>query len=705
MLTYSGTVTNAGNITITNVVVLNNLSGATPIYTAATLAPGAGASFTGSYLTPTNCSTTSISTATGQSLCGVSVTNTASSTCTITTAPALSLTQTCPAIPTVPGALLTYSGTVTNAGNITLTNVVVLNNLSGATPIYTAATLVPGAGASFTGSYLTPTNCSTTSTSTATGQSLCGGSVTNTASSTCAIVTTPVLTITQTCPAIPTVPGALLTYTDTVTNTGNITLTNVVVLNNLSGATPIFTAATLAPGVGAGFTGSYLTPTNCSTTSTSTATGQSICGGGVTNTASSTCAVATVAELAITQTCPAIPTVPGALLTYSGTVTNAGNIILTNVVVLNNLSGATPIYTIATLVPGAGASFTGSYMTPTNCSTTSISTATGESLCGAAITNTASATCEISTTPELTLTQTCPAIPTAPGTLLTYSGTVTNTGNIIITNVVVVNNLSGATPVYTAATLAPGAGASFTGSYVTPTNCSTTSISTATGESVCGIPVAGSASATCDIATAPALSLTQTCPTIPTAPGGLLTYSDTVTNAGNITLTNVVVLNNLSGPTPIFTAATLAPGAGASFTGSYLTPTNCTTTSISTATGQSVCGVEVTNTASSTCTVATVAELAITQTCPASPTVPGALLTYSGTVTNAGNVTLTNVVVLNNLSGPTPIFTAAVLVPGAGASFTGSYVTPTNCSTTSTLDRQRPRSLRPGHHQHRQRDL
>ena len=138
--------TNAGNITITNVVVLNNLSGATPIYTAATLAPGAGASFTGSYLTPTNCSTTSTSTATGQSLCGVSVTNTASSTCAITTAPALAVTQTCPAIPTVPGALLIYSGTVTNAGNITLTNVVVLNNLSGATPVYTAATLAPGVG-------------------------------------------------------------------------------------------------------------------------------------------------------------------------------------------------------------------------------------------------------------------------------------------------------------------------------------------------------------------------------------------------------------------------------------------------------------------------------------------------------------------------------------------------------------------------------
>ena len=53
-----------------------------------------------------------------------------------------------------------------------------------------------------------------------------------------------------------------------------------------------------------------------------------------------------------------------------------------------------------------------------------------------------------------------------------------------------------------------------------------------------------------------------------------------LTNGTVITLTNVVVLNNLSGTTPIFTAATLAPGAVASFTASYLAPTNCATVSV-----------------------------------------------------------------------------------------------------------------------------
>ena len=683
LLAYSGTVTNTGNIPITNIVVLNNVSGGTPIFTAVTLAPGTGTNFTGSYLAPTNCSSTSISTVTGRSICGVAVTNAASTTCAITTTPLLSITQSCPLSPVAPGGLLAYSGTVTNTGNIPITNIVVLNNVSGGTPIFTAVTLAPGTGTNFTGSYLAPTNCSSTSISTVTGRSICGVAVTNAASTTCAITTTPLLSITQSCPLSPVAPGGLLTYSGTVTNTGNIPITNIVILNNISGGSPIFMAVVLAPGTGTNFTGSYLAPTNCSSTSISTVTGQSICGVMVTNTASTTCAITTTPLLSITESCPIAPVAPGGLLTYTGTVTNTGNIPVTNIVVLNNLSGSTPIFTVIVLAPGTGTNFTGSYLAPTNCSSTSISTVTGRSICGVAMTNTASATCGISTTPVLAITQNCPVNPVVPGGLLTYTGTVTNTGNITVTNIVVVNNLSGGTPIFTTVTLAPGAGTNFTGSYLAPTNCSSTSISTVTGQSVCGVPVISAVSTTCAITTTPRIAVTQTCPIAPVAPGGVFTYSVTVTNTGNISLTNVVVLNSLTGNTPIYTAAVLAPGAGASFTGSYLAPTNCATVSTATATGQSICGGTVTNTASTTCSLVTTPVIAITQSCPIAPVAPGGLLTYSGTVTNTGNIALTNVIVLNTLSGGTPIFTATLLAAGTGTNFTGSYLAPTNCTSTS----------------------
>ena len=77
------------------------------------MVPGAVSNFTGSYLAPTNCSSTSVSTATGRDQCtGISVTNIASPTCPITTAPAIAVTAVCPITPGIPGGLITYSGAV-----------------------------------------------------------------------------------------------------------------------------------------------------------------------------------------------------------------------------------------------------------------------------------------------------------------------------------------------------------------------------------------------------------------------------------------------------------------------------------------------------------------------------------------------------------------------------------------------------------------
>jgi hypothetical protein len=63
--------------------------------------------------------------------------------------------------------------------------------------------------------------------------------------------------------------------------------------------------------------------------------------------------------------------------------------------------------------------------------------------------------------------------------------------------------------------------------------------------------------------------------------------------------------------------------------------------------------------------------MVVTQNCPVNPVGPGTILTYSGSVSNAGNITLTNVVVTNDRSGATPLFTAATyceLPPVAGGS-------------------------------------
>jgi uncharacterized repeat protein (TIGR01451 family) len=692
-VTYSGTVQNTGNITLTNVVVVSDRPAAnTTVLTVASLAPGASRTFTGIYTVPANaCSITTTFSGRGKDICtSILVTNTVSTTCTVATAPAIGVTLACPAVPASAGGSITYTGTVTNSGNVTLNNVTVVNSQSGT--VLTVPSLASHARTNFTASFIAPTDgCSVSSTVTATGSDCTGTLVSNTKSATCPLTATPKIVVTQLCPVSPAIPGGLLTYSGTVQNTGNITLTNVVVLNNLSGATPVFTADTLAPGAVANFNGSYVAPTNCSSTSTSTATGRSVCGVAVINTASVTCPILTAPQIAVTAACPTAPVLPGGSLTYSGTVQNTGNITLTNVVVVSDRPAAnTTVLTVASLAPGASRTFTGIYTVPANaaCAVTTTFSGSGKDICTLnAVTNTVSTTCTVTTAPAIAVTLACPVVPVVNGGLITYTGTVRNSGNVTLNNVVVVNSQSVPSTVFTVPSLAPGASANFTASFTASTDgCSVSSTVTASGNDNCTqAMVTSTASATCPLIATPKIVVTQLCPVSPAIPGGLLTYSGTVQNTGNITLTNVVVLNNLSGATPVFTADTLAPGAVANFNGSYVAPTNCSSTSTSTATGRSVCGVAVINTASVTCPILTAPQIAVTAVCPTAPVLPGGSLTYSGTVQNTGNITLTNVVVVSDQPAPnTTVFTVASLAPGASANFTGAYTVPANACTVTT---------------------
>jgi len=73
------------------------------------------------------------------------------------------------------------------------------------------------------------------------------------------IVTSPGISVTKVCPPGPVTIGETLVFTGTVTNTGNITLTDVFVVDDQPAAnTPVLGPITLAPGAGAYFTSSYI---------------------------------------------------------------------------------------------------------------------------------------------------------------------------------------------------------------------------------------------------------------------------------------------------------------------------------------------------------------------------------------------------------------------------------------------------------------
>ena len=700
LVVFTGSVSNTGNITVTNVVVVNDQPAPnTVVFTLASLAQGEVVRFTNSYVAPTNCSVTDTLTATATGSCGVPVSSTATATCAITTTPGITVTAECPIVPGVSGGSSSYGGVVRNSGNITLNNVTVFSDRPAPnTVVFTAASLAPGASATYSANFTVPINvCSITTGVRATGNDACTGTtVSNTATATCPITTAPAIAVTLTCPAVQSTNGGLITYSGTVRNSGNVTLNNVVVTDLQSSPSTVFTAASLAPGAVANFTSSFTAPTStCTVSSTVTASGSDNCTSVVvSNSASATCTLATNPRLIVTQNCSASPVSPGGVLTYSGSVSNAGNIALTNVVVTNDRTGATSVFTAILLLPGASSNFTGSYFVPagTDCSITSTLVARGHDNCsGSVVTNAASATCAVLGTPLVAVTLNCPATAVATGGSITFSGTVSNPGNVTLINVTVVNSQASPSTVLTVASLAPGASVPFNATFLSPANaCSVSSTVTARGSNTCaGVVATASASATCTLVTSPALVVRQNCPAVPVSAGGVLNYSGSVSNAGNLTLTNVLVVNSQTGTNVIYTALALLPGAVSNFTGSYTVPvgTLCSISSIATATGREICaGNTLTNHATNTCTLATAPSIAVTLNCPAGTTSPGGLITYSGAVRNSGNVTLNNVTVVNSQASPSTVFTAGSLAPGASANFTASFIVPSNiCSISSSV--------------------
>ncbi len=698
LLTYRGTVSNAGTITLTDVEVVNDRPGSAPLLGRLTLAPGETATYFATYLVPPDfCGTDSV-TATGLDLCTrTPVTAKATSTCPVTTEPAISIVKNCPAVPTPLGGLHVYTGTVKNTGDVTLLDVFVVDNQpTNNTPVLGPVTLAPGASVGFTGSYVVPLDCcQTTDTLTARGADRCtGASVQATATQVCPLLTRPALTVAQVCPPTPLTMGSLFRFSGSVTNTGDVTLTNVLVFGPRTGGTnAVLGPIELAPGESETFSGSYLVPFD-SCFVTITGTGHSVCtGAAITNIAS--CPIATAPAVAITQTCPPGPILPGAPVTYRGTVRNAGDITLTNVVVTDGRGSATPVFSLAKLAPGATADFTGSFLAVGGaCTVRNVLTVRAASLCGAPVLGSVVADCAVVSTPRIAVVEVCPVVPVRPGGLLVYTGTVRNTGDIPLRDIVVVSTRTPARPVvFTLATLAPGASTNFTGSVVVGTDvCAVSAGLVATANDICtGAVVTNICLSVCPVATAPAIAVTLACPAASSTPGGRITFTGTVRNTGDVTLDAVVVADTQGVPRTLLTVPSLAPGASAVFTAGFTAPVDsCSVIATVKATGLDHCtAAAVVQSATATCTLVSAPQLVVTQTCPATPAVPGGLLTYRGTVRNAGDITITGLVVTNSRSGSLPVFTLASLAPGAVADFTGSFLAPADVCDVASVSTAR----------------
>ena len=436
--------------------------------------------------------------------------------------------------------------------------------------------------------------------------------------------------------------------------------------------------------------------------------------------------VALAAPGASAGTCPASITLvktanissfsaSGTVVTYSYEVTNTGTVKLDPVTVTDPMAGLSSITCPSTsLAAWASETCTATYTT------------TLADLNAGSITNTGTATGTPPSGPNVTASN-CLKIPawqspsiaivkaatvssfSGPGTPVTYSYKVTNTGNVTLNPVVVTDPMANLSALSCPVTsLAAGISETCTATYTTTATDVTTALitntGTATGQPPTGANVTASQTLIIPLTgasppTGPSIAIVKTANISSfSGSGTLVTYSYKVTNTGNVTLNPVVVTDPMANLSALSCPVTsLAAGISETCTATYTTTATDVTTALitntGTATGQPPTGANVT--ASQTLkvpyqTITIVPSLPPAVTHPAislvkTPSIStyatvGQVVTYTYLITNTGDVSLGSdqyTVSDNKINGGAAFVCGAAQTLAVGASIT--------CTNTYTI--------------------
>ena len=394
----------------------------------------------------------------------------------------------------------------------------------------------------------------------------------------------------------------------------------------------------------------------------------------------------------------------GQTITYTVTVKNTGNVTVTDIAVEDELPGAQlasgETGKIASLAPGDSADVHFTYVVTEadilegaveNIATAEGGTAKDSGSCSDGTEQVA---------PALDVTKTSDVTDSAKlGQTITYIVTVKNTGNVTISNIKVTDELPGAKPASgesaTIASLAPGKSKDVHFTYVVTEADILSGVvkNTATAAGTDPKGTATDADGFCEDGTeqpAPALDVTKTSDVTDSAKvGQTITYTVTVKNTGNVTVSNIKVEDELSGahllPGESDTITSLAPGKSAKVHFSYVVTeadiikgegiTNRAEAAGKDPEGGAVRG-------SGFCedgTESANGELTVTKksSLNGKQAKIGQTVTYTVTVKNTGNVTIKDITVEDELKGahllPGESDTIESLAPGKSADVNYSY--------------------------------
>ncbi|WP_373396608.1 hypothetical protein V8V91_17825 [Algoriphagus halophilus] len=735
-LTYRITVRNSGNVTISNVTVTDPGASTGPTFQSGDLgndqlmSPGETWVYAATHLvnqTDLDAGTyTNTATATGTPTQGTLAPATSSVTVNGVPNPNLNIIKSADKNGyNTAGEVISYTISITNSGNVTLTNLVANDPLAGITN-QTIASLAPGQTSSITGTYsVTQADIdggSITNNVTVTAEDPSGGSITRTDDLRINASQTPRFTIVKTADLSDvSSAGEVITYTILATNTGNITIENVSVTDPLVPALALTGGdvnnnSILNVGEAWTYTGTY------------TVTQADIDAGQISNTAtlSGTPVAGTLADRTtditigvnqnpswtiakdLTNSNPATYSTLGEVLNYDITVTNTGNVSITSLN-LFDLKTAAPVKSsgdnanVGVLDVGEAWIYTATY-TVTQAdldagSFTNSVSATGVSAAGNLPEITASETANAAQTPSWTVTKTASSATfDRAGQTINYSIVLDNTGNVTISNIVPSDPLATSGPTYVSgdtnrdSNLDPTETWTYSATYQIMQDDINAGGFTNT-VTVSGTPPTGaianatdSESITATINRSVNINKTVDKATFDSA-NTVLNYTIRVTNNGNITLNNLVVNDPKAGIVNQ-SIGTLQPGASSNLTGTYTVTQadvdNGTVSNTASVTGLAVGGQAVNGNSTVVSTANKNSSINVTKTSTAAGfDRAGQVLSYSIIITNDGNQTLSPVVLTDPLTGLNQ--TIPTLAPSQSSTIATSYTITQNDVDRGTI--------------------
>ncbi len=789
VITFEFTVTNTGNVTATNVTVSDPMPGLSAIPVIPSLAPGQSETVTATYaLTQADLDegmVVNVATVTGDSPTpthyptptpgqsepaqptpgnpvpvpttpDASNTPTATATVPVKQLPAIQIDKSHAAPADTngdgkvsAGDVITFSFQVSNTGNVPLTGVTVSDPMTAPSSIV-VGDLKPGEVKTVSADYtLTQADLDAgaiANIATVTGTGTNGTTVTDKDPDVVSYEQQPGLRVVKNgayTQGDGSKVGDVITFEFTVTNTGNVTATNVTVSDPMPGLSAIPVIPSLAPGQSETVTATYAltqadldegmvvnvatvtgdspTPTHYPTpTPGQSEPAQPTPGNPVpvpttpdasnTPTATATVPVKQLPAIQIDKSHAAPADTngdgkvsAGDVITFSFQVSNTGNVPLTGVTVSDPMTAPSSIV-VGDLKPGEVKTVSADY------------TLTQADLDAGAIQNVATVT---AATPNGdTVTDKDPDVVTYDqqpglrvvkdgsyskgdgskvGDIITFTFTVTNTGNVTMTNVTVNDTMPGLGAIPEVGTLAPGETKQVSTSYMlTQADLDrglVINVATVTGDSptptVYPTPTPGqtepskptpgnpvpvpttpnatntpTASATVPVTQAPAITIDKShAAPIDTNGDGILSAGDTirftftVTNTGNVMLTNVVVTDPMTDPSSI-TVDTLGSTEARTVEADYvLTQADLEAGSVQNlakVTGDDPKGGKVTNEDPDTVPLPPAPAIEIVKDArvqDGTADVAGDVIEYTFTVTNTGNKTLTDIVVSDPMPG------------------------------------------------------